>query len=144
MWGRTVQGAARAVRNATKNATKDLSKQTRNYSWHYDKYRYSGGHAPKQWGQGAPYFLGYWHHGVCRSVLERSGWALFFFIPIEAAWLFYDFGFRRIDAEMGPFISDHHRYDGTPYDEVEKEVRYRWATDGTLCQYPQEHAERRA
>ncbi|KAJ9455692.1 hypothetical protein DIPPA_29247 [Diplonema papillatum] len=86
--------------STTKNATKDLSKQTRNCSWHYDKYRYSGGHAPKQWSQGAPYFLGYWYHGVCRSVLERSGWALFFFIPIEAAWLFYDFGFRRIKEDL--------------------------------------------
>lgn len=127
---------------AMKKAGRSFARQSRNYTSNYDcQTRHNG---PRQYGQGAPYFLGYWHAGAERSILERSGWALFFFIPVEAAYLFYDFGYRRVDAEMGPWISDNSRYDGTEYDETEKEVRYRWATDGTMCQYKQEHAEKAA
>ena len=113
--------------------------QKRGWAANRDGYRRPQG--PQQFGQSAPYHFGYWHHGILRSILERSGWILFFFIPIEMAYLFYDFGFRRVDHEMGPYISDNGRYDGTEYDEVEKEVRQRWATDGTLAQYKSEHEE---
>eukprot|EP00662_Eupelagonemidae_sp_cell21_P009782 gene9782-25958_t len=43
---------------------------------------------------------------------------------------------------MGPWINDLGRYDGTDYDENERQVRFLWATDGTLCQYKNEHRER--
>eukprot|EP01059_Diplonema_ambulator_P017946 TRINITY_DN3008_c0_g1_i1.p2 TRINITY_DN3008_c0_g1~~TRINITY_DN3008_c0_g1_i1.p2 ORF type:complete len:171 (+),score=56.99 TRINITY_DN3008_c0_g1_i1:44-514(+) len=133
-------GMRRALTAAAGRFVKNTQK--RSFGANYDNYGRHGA-GPKQYGN-APYFLGYWHHGVTRSILERSGWAIFFFIPIEAAWIFYDFGYRRVDTEMGPYISDNSRYDGTEYDEKEAEVRFRWATDGTLCQYPSEHAERQA
>eukprot|EP01064_Diplonema_japonicum_P031256 TRINITY_DN552_c1_g1_i1.p1 TRINITY_DN552_c1_g1~~TRINITY_DN552_c1_g1_i1.p1 ORF type:complete len:159 (+),score=28.43 TRINITY_DN552_c1_g1_i1:46-522(+) len=137
MFGVTMRLGAAAAR-----AARGLKNQKRTFTSNYDcSTRHGAG--PKQFGAN-PYFLGYWHHGIMRSILERSGWIIFFFIPIEAAYVFYDFGYRRVDSEMGPWISDNSRYDGTEYDETESEVRFRWATDGTLCQYPTEHAERRA
>eukprot|EP01061_Rhynchopus_euleeides_P026257 TRINITY_DN42990_c0_g1_i1.p2 TRINITY_DN42990_c0_g1~~TRINITY_DN42990_c0_g1_i1.p2 ORF type:complete len:162 (+),score=45.97 TRINITY_DN42990_c0_g1_i1:42-527(+) len=135
---RGIEGAVRSAAGA-----RQLSRQTRQWSANYDSYTRHGSGA-KQYGQGAPFFRGYWATGIHRSILERSGWVLFFFIPVEGAWLFYDFGYRRVDTEMGPWISDNYRYDGTEYDDVEKEVRYRWATDGTLCQHIREHGEVKA
>ena len=135
-----MKGIGAALRSARATASRQ---QARQWSCNYDCPT-SHGAGSKQFGQGAPFFRGYWNQGIHRSVLERSAWFLFFLVPVESAWLFYDFGYRRVDTEMGPWISDNYRYDGTEYDETEKEVRYRWATDGTLCQYPREHGEIKA
>ena len=132
-----------AARRSARQVTPAVQKQVREWNATYDSYTRTGP-GPRQYGQGAPFFMGYWHHGVHRSVLERSGWFFFFLLPLITFGIFYDLGYRRVDTEMGPFISDVGRYDGTEYDETEKAVRYRWATDGTLAQYPFEHAERLA
>eukprot|EP00755_Sulcionema_specki_P025496 Sspe_Gene.83455::Locus_54734_Transcript_1_2_Confidence_0.857_Length_536::g.83455::m.83455 len=125
----------------TRISQRVLETQKRSYTRNFDNYRRLNG--PGQGGQGAPFWLGAFHHGPLRSILERSGWMLFYFVPFEMAYLIYDFGFKRVDREMGPWVSDLPRYDGTEYDETERELRFQWATDGTLCQTPQELAERK-
>eukprot|EP00756_Hemistasia_phaeocysticola_P005959 Hpha_TRINITY_DN13596_c0_g1::TRINITY_DN13596_c0_g1_i1::g.111593::m.111593 len=131
---RTAQNAARRVTTET---------QRRTYTWIGNgggAYRRLNG--PAQSGQGAPYRHPGFSHGVWRSVLERSGWLVFFFLPLEAVFLGYEYFYSRVDTELGPWLTDLHRWDGTEYDEEERQRRFLWATDNTLSQYKNEAKER--